>query len=165
MPDEHIRHKPPSMLSQPRELVLVCPTFRSSVNLSRIVRLASCVAAQKLIASGNTRIDPKIARDGATEIEIQRCRALEPVLKKLRAQDYQIIGLEQTRDSASLFDFQFPRKTVLLIGHERQGIPDSQLGLVNQCVEIPVWGLPHSYNVVTATTMAVYEYCKQFPEG
>ncbi|MEM1304885.1 MAG: TrmH family RNA methyltransferase, partial [Planctomycetota bacterium] len=29
----------------------------------------------------------------------------------------------------------------------------------------PVWGLPHSYNVATATCMALYEYCRQFPAG
>jgi hypothetical protein len=28
-----------------------------------------------------------------------------------------------------------------------------------------VWGMPFSYNVATATTMAVYEYCKQYPGG
>jgi len=39
------------------------------------------------------------------------------------------------------------------------------LELMDEVVEIPVYGLPMSYNVATATAMAVYEYCRQFPNG
>jgi len=28
-------------------------------------------------------------------------------------------------------------------------------------IEIPVFGLPYSYNVATATALALYEYCRQ----
>ena len=41
----------------------------------------------------------------------------------------------------------------------------SQLALLDEAIEIPVWGLPHSYNAATATCMALYEYCRQFPAG
>jgi len=42
---------------------------------------------------------------------------------------------------------------------------EEELGVVDDLIEIPVFGLPYSYNVATATTMAVYEYCRQFPTG
>lgn len=161
----HQRHKPLSKLDQPRELVLACPQFKSNVNLSRIVRLAGCAAVQKLIVAGKGKIDPKIARDGVEHVEVERRNSLPPVLRKLAGEEYQLVGLEQTDDSQSLFDFRFNRKTCLVIGHERLGIADDQLPLLDACVEIPVYGLPYSYNVVTATTMAVYEYLKQFPGG
>ena len=45
-PPEHLRHKPLTNLSSPRELILACPSFKSKVNLSRIVRLAGCAAHQ-----------------------------------------------------------------------------------------------------------------------
>ena len=160
----HQRYKPPTNLERPRELVLACPQFKSNVNLSRIVRLAGCTAIDKMIVCGAGKVDPRIARDGADHVRIERRNSLLPVLKKLREDGYQLIGLEQTDDSQSLFDFQFKRKTALVIGHERLGITEAQLSLLHACVEIPVYGLPYSYNVVTATTMAVYEYCKQFPQ-
>ena len=165
MSPEHVRHKPPSRLVRPRKLVLACPTFKSNVNLSRIVRLAGCAGVEKIVAAGNARIDPRIARDGASAVVIEQRRSLTPVLKKLRNEGYRLVGLEQTDQSHSLFDFSFARETVLVIGHERLGITDDQLALMDDVIEIPVFGLPFSYNVVTATTMAVYEYCKQFPEG
>ena len=162
---EHLRHKPLSPLSRDRELVLVCPQFRSAVNLSRIVRLAGCAGILRLIVCGKTKIDPKIARDAVEHVQIERRNSLIPVLKKLKDSGIHLVGLEQTDRSDSLYDFAFPRNTALVIGHERLGISDDQLPLLDTCIEIPVYGLPHSYNVVTATTMAVYEYCKQFPNG
>lgn len=162
---EQIRHKPGTELQRPREIVVVCPALRSNVNLSRMVRLVSCAGITKIITSGNAKIDPKIARDGASEVEIIHKRTLLPVLKQLKLDGFRIVGLEQTNDSHSLFEYRFERKTALLIGHERHGISDDELALTDDCIEIPVYGLPYSYNVVTATTMAVYEYCRQFPVG
>lgn len=162
---EQIRHKPFSQLTKPRELVLACPPFKSQVNLSRIVRLAGCAAAEKIIACGSGKIDPTIARDGTEGVPVERRRTLTPVLKKLKQDGYRLVGLEQTNRSQCLFEYSYPRRTALVIGHERLGIEDSDLALMDDLIEIPVYGLPYSYNVVTATTMAVYEYCRQFPNG
>lgn len=162
---EHVRHGELSPLERPREIVLVCPQFKSNVNLSRIVRLASCCAVNKIIVAGTNKIDPKIARDGIDSITLERRRSLPPVLKRLKEDGFHLVGLEQTTESRSLHEFQFQRRTALVIGHERNGIVDAELRLLDQAIEIPVYGMPYSYNVVTATTMAMYEYCRQFPKG
>jgi len=163
-PPEQIRHKTFTQLDRPRELVLACPAFKSSVNLSRIVRLAGCAAAERIIACGSAKVDPTIARDG-DHIPIERRRTLLPVLKKLKLAGYRLVGLEQTDHSVCIYDYQFDRRTALVIGHERHGMSDDELAQVDDLIEIPVFGLPYSYNVATATTMAVYEYCRQFPAG
>ncbi len=162
---EHLRHKPLTDLARPRELVLACPSFKSQVNLSRIIRLAGCAAVEKVIACGAMKIDPTIARDGIEQVSIERRRTLLPVLKKLKQKGYRLVGLEQTDQSHNLFEYSFKRRTALVIGHERLGITDEELAVLDDTIEIPVYGLPYSYNVVTATTMAVYEYCRQFPTG
>jgi tRNA G18 (ribose-2'-O)-methylase SpoU len=162
---EHLRHKPPTTLAQPREIVIACAPLRSHVNLSNIVRTAGCCAISKVIACGNAKIDRTVARDGADQVEIEVHRTLPPVLKELRQQGYQLIGLEQTTNSQNLHTFAFPRKIALVIGNERLGLTEEELKFIDTCVEIPVWGLPHSYNVATATAMAIYEYCKQYPAG
>ena len=145
--------------------MLACPSFKSSVNLSRIVRLAGCAAVQKVVACGSAKIDPVIARDGGDHVLVERRRTLTPVLKNLRQDGYRLVGLEQTDRSHLIFDYTFQRRTVLVIGHERFGMTDEELALMDDLIEIPVYGLPFSYNVVTATTMAVYEYLRQFPTG
>ena len=162
---QHQRHKPASRLERPRELILACAPLRSNVNLSRIVRAASCCGVTRLIACGNAKVDSKIARDGVDEITIEQHRSLLPVLKKLQSDNFQLVGLEQTTGSKSLPDFQFARRTALVIGNERTGLADEVLALLDAVVEIPVYGLPYSFNVATATAMALYEYCRQYPRG
>lgn len=163
---EHVRHRPPRELAQPRELVVVCAPLRSRVNLSRIARAAGCCAVPRIIATGRAmKLDPEIARDSIDSVELVHRRSMEPVLKKLRKEGYHLVGLEQTTDSHDLHHFSFERRTALVIGNERTGLTDDELALLDATVEIPVWGLPHSYNAATATCMALYEYCRQFPDG
>jgi len=161
---EHLRHKPPRPLAQPRELVVVCAPLRSKVNLSRIARAASCCGLQRIVCTGPARLDRRIARDGADTLQIEVHRTLPPVLDGLRAAGYCLVGLEQTTESVDLHKFAFQRKTALVVGNERTGLTPELLRLLDEVVEIPVWGLPYSYNVATATAMALYEYCRQFPE-
>jgi tRNA G18 (ribose-2'-O)-methylase SpoU len=162
---EHQRHKPPRTLDRPRELLVVCAPLRSNVNLSRIVRAASCCGLDRIICTGHAKLDRKIARDGADAIAIEVRRTLPPVLEKLRREGYRLVGLEQTTDSQDLHDYRFVQKTALVVGNERTGLTPDLLELLDDVVEIPVWGLPYSYNVATATTMTLYEYCRQFPNG
>ncbi|MFO0818586.1 MAG: RNA methyltransferase [Pirellulales bacterium] len=162
---EHVRHRPPTTLDQPRELVVACAPFRSNVNLSRIVRTAGCCGIERVIACGRPKLDPEIARDGAHVVKLETHRTLPPVLKTLKSQGYRLVGLEQTTGSSSIYDFRFERKTVLVVGNERLGLEEEVLALLDHAVEIPVYGMPYSYNVASATDMALYEFCRQFPRG
>ena len=161
----HQRHKPPQTLSRPRELVIVCAPMRSNVNLSRIARVAACCGLERIICTGSAKLDRKIARDGVDTLRLEVHRTLPPVLEALRDDGYRLIGLEQTSNSQNLHDYQFNRRTALVIGNERSGLTDDILVRLDDVVEIPVWGLPYSYNVAAAATMALYEYCRQYPEG
>jgi tRNA G18 (ribose-2'-O)-methylase SpoU len=162
---QQIREKAFLPLERPRELVLVCPDFKSNVNLSRIIRLAGCCAIERVIVCGNGKIDAAIARDAMTHVTVERRRSMLPVLKKLRADGYRLVGLEQTARSVLIHDYAYPRRTALVIGHERLGIAEDQLSMLDDIIELPIYGLPYSLNAATATIMAVYEYCRQFPTG
>jgi tRNA G18 (ribose-2'-O)-methylase SpoU len=161
----HQRHKPPRELSRPRELVLVCAPMRSNVNLSRIARVAGCSGLERIICIGTARLERKVARDSADTLRIETHRSLAPVLEKLKEDAHRLVGLEQTSNSVSLHQYQFARRTALVIGNERTGLTEDILAKLDDVVEIPVWGLPYSYNVASAATMALYEYCRQFPDG
>ena len=76
-----------------------------------------------------------------------------------------MVGLEQATGSESLHSFQFERKTALVVGNERLGMEDEVLRMLDHAVEIPVYGTPLSHNAATATAIALYEYCRQFPTG
>ncbi len=167
MADEHVqqRHKPPAELDRPRPLIVACPPMRSNVNLSRIVRAAGCCGVRRMICTGSARVIGKIARDAAGALEVEVHRTLAPVLGRLREQGFELVGLEQTSDSRPLPEFPFRRETVLVVGNERAGIEPDILRLVDHVVEIPVYGLPYAHNAATATAIALYEYCRQYPRG
>lgn len=159
------RHKPPAVLDRPRELVVACSPMRSHVNVSRIVRAAGCCGVTRLICCGNARVVGKIARDAGATVAVEVHRTLLPVLKRLREEGYPLVGLEQTTNSHSIFEYAFPRRCVLVVGNERSGIEPEVLQILDHTVEIPVYGLPYAHNAATATAMALFEYCRQFPRG
>jgi tRNA G18 (ribose-2'-O)-methylase SpoU len=145
--------------------VIACAHMRSNVNLSRIARVAGCCAVPRIICTGTAKLDRNIARDGAEAVEIKIHRTLPPVLDKLRTDGYRLVGLEQTTGSCNIHGYAFARRTALVVGNERTGLTPDILKKLDDAVEIPVWGMPYSYNVATATSMALYEYCRQFPDG
>jgi len=159
------RHKPPSELDRPRELIVACPPMRSNVNLSRIARAAGCCGVRRMICCGSAKVIGKSARDAAEVLEIEVHRTLPPVLERLRREGFAIVGLEQTTDAASIFEFAFPRRCVLVVGNERSGIEPEALRLLDQAVERPVYGRPFAHTAPTAAAMALYEYCRQYPRG
>lgn len=162
---EQQRHQNLSPLESPRELIVACPPMRSNVNLARIARAAGCCGVTRMIICGNASIDATVARDSAETIHFERRNSLPAALKRLRNDGYQLVGLEQTTNSTRLYDFKFVRRTVLVIGNERKGVPDEVLALLDSVVEIPTYGLPFSHNAATAAAMCLYEYCRQFPNG
>ena len=159
------RHQPIQELEQPRPLTLVVPPMRSQVNLSRIVRAASCLGVTRIIACGQAKIDRKIARDAADMVDLQVHRSLPPVIDKLLNEGLRLVGLEQCTGSHLIYDYSFDRQTALVVGNERLGIEPEILEKLDDVIEIPVHGLPYSFNAATATIIAVYEYCRQFPSG
>lgn len=163
---EHVRHRPPRELAQPRELIIVCAPLRSRVNLSRIARAAGCCGVNRIIATGRPmKLDPEIARDAVESVTLEQRRSIGPVLKDLRKEGYRLVGLEQTTDSQNMHEYAFPRRMALVVGNERTGLTEEILEMLDATVEIPVWGMPFSYNAATATCMALYEFCRQYPDG
>jgi tRNA guanosine-2'-O-methyltransferase len=99
-------------------------------------------------------------------------------LRQRRDEGYHIVGLEQTSSSESLLEYQFPPSatflsggidinnrntggTVLLLGKEKEGIPIEYLQMVDQCIEIPQYGIIRSLNVHVSGAIAIWEYTKQ----
>ena len=83
----------------------------------------------------------------------------------MKSEGYRLVGLEQATNSQIIYDYEFQRKSVLVIGHERHGMTEEELAELDDVIEIPIHGMPHSHNAATSTAMAIYEYCRQFPSG
>jgi len=137
--------------------------MRSHVNLSHIVRSCGCFGIGRVVACGHARLHERIARDGADSVTLEIHRSLPPVLDRLRAEGYQLVGLEQTTHAEPLFEFAFVVRTALVVGNERTGLEPDVLARLDRVAEIPMAGMPHSLNAATSAAIAIYAYCRQHP--
>uniref|UniRef100_A0A1A9W2T6 tRNA/rRNA methyltransferase SpoU type domain-containing protein n=1 Tax=Glossina brevipalpis TaxID=37001 RepID=A0A1A9W2T6_9MUSC len=86
---------------------------------------------------------------------------LKLFLVRKQMEGYKIVGAEQTCNSECFETFEFPQKCILLLGHEKNGVPASLLGLLDYIVEIPQFGNVRSLNVHVTAALFMWEYCKQ----
>jgi len=70
---------------------------------------------------------------------------------------YKIIGLEQTANSITLKDFKFTEKIVIVLGNEKEGIPQNVINLIDYCVIIPQFGQIRSLNVHVSAALMFWE--------
>ncbi len=161
---EQIRGRKPRFPTNQRDLIVACMPMRSRVNPSRIARTAGFFGLKRLVLGGNVKLDPEIARSSVEFLDLSYPRTLARELEKIRkTEGFRLVGLEQTTQSQSIFDYQFDQKTVLVIGNERTGISQEVLDMLDEVVEIPVYGQPASLNAASSAMIGIYEYCRQFP--
>ena len=92
-------------------------------------------------------------------------RDIPSLLKQLRSNGYQIVGLEQTSDSRTLGNYEieneeFTEKTAILLGAEKTGIPVKLLSELDYSYEIPQAGLTRSLNVHVSAAVFIWEYVR-----
>ncbi|MEV6388980.1 TrmH family RNA methyltransferase [Nocardia xishanensis] len=79
-------------------------------------------------------------------------------LARQRSGGSAVVGVELTDESIRLADLPTARKrTVMVLGHELDGIPPEGLELLDVAVEIPMVGTGHSLNVAVAGSLVLYK--------
>ncbi len=82
-------------------------------------------------------------------------------VRRLKADGYRVVALEQTAHSQLLTEYQWEDRSVLVLGSEREGVPVEVLNEVDECVVIPQQGVIRSLNVHVAASVAIFEYNQQ----
>jgi tRNA (guanosine-2'-O-)-methyltransferase len=74
-----------------------------------------------------------------------------------RATGWQIVAVELAEGAVALPRLESARRrTVILLGHEWNGIPEAQVDAADVCVEIPMIGQGASLNVAVAGSLVLY---------
>ena len=143
-----------------RPMIVACSKMRN-VNLSSIARAASGFGIHTIIGLGyKGRVKRHVSRGAQVEVKNRSITYLE----KLKRDGYRIVALELTPNSIPLPSYKFDPKTVLVAGNENRGVSEKILAMVDDVVEIPMFGTPPCHNVAIATSIAMYEYTRQFPD-
>jgi len=82
-------------------------------------------------------------------------------IQEAKRDGYTIVALEQTNASVRLTEAILPYRMCLVAGDEGEGVPPKALALCDMAVVIPQYGMVGSLNVVTATSIALYEWTRQ----
>lgn len=151
-----------------KQSLIVCASLIDKVpNLAGLARTCEIFSAQTLVMPNllvRKQDDFKSISASANDwIDMEECKEEDLLswLYKKRSEGYAIVGLEQTASSKCLTKMEFPEKTVLLLGKEKEGIPIDFLSAVDQCIEIPQLGIIRSLNVHVSGAISIWEYTKQ----
>ncbi|CAI5733748.1 unnamed protein product [Hyaloperonospora brassicae] len=156
---------------RPRQPIIMCASLVDKVpNLAGLARTCEIFNAQKMIVPNLfvTEQDPTFAAVSATACKWMPLEEVRPqgdnlhqALHRWKSEGYTIVAVEQTGSSVSLATYTLPRKMVLVLGRETEGIPVDVLQLVDVCVEIPQFGLVRSLNVHVSGALVLWEYTQQ----
>ncbi|XP_054654485.1 probable methyltransferase TARBP1 isoform X3 [Dunckerocampus dactyliophorus] len=148
-------------------LLVVASLIDKPTNLGGLCRTCEIFGASALALDNLRHISDKHFQSLSVSSELWlpllevKPLELADFLQVKKSQDYCIVGVEQTANSQSLQDYQFPEKTLLLLGNEREGIPANLLQLLDVCVEIPQQGVIRSLNVHVSAALLIWEYTRQ----
>ena len=150
-------------------MIVVLHNIRSLHNVGSIFRTADAAGVEKIYLCGITpapldrfsKERPQLTKVslGAEKIVAWEKRTrTNDLIKKLKEDKFEIIGLEQSKKSVPYYKFKKSRdnKIALIMGNEVRGLPASLLNKCDKILQIPMYGKKESLNVAVAFGIAVF---------
>ncbi len=154
--------------SEPKDCILLLHNIRSVQNVGSLFRTSDAFGIKKIYLSGfsPTPLDRfgkprkdfiKTSLGAEKTVPWEYAKTLSEVIKKVKAEGYAIVAIEQ--DAKSL-DYTDPsayrgKKIALLLGNEVRGVDARTLKLCDRIVEIPMRGMKESLNVSVAGALVI----------
>lgn len=164
------------------DIYIILDNVLDTYNIGSIFRLADAVAAKKIYLCGGTETPPnhriKKASINTTEwVEWEYCETAVEAINKVKgmfstpleqyssseakpnreATSLQIIAIEQSPKSVQYDQFEYKMPVCLVVGHESSGVSKEVLDAADAIVEIPMFGVNISLNVVVSLGIVLYE--------
>jgi len=150
-----------------REIVVVLPDIRSSLNVGSIFRTSDACGVNKIYLVGYTPapIDKfgrankeigKTALGAEKNIVWEKLEDISKLLTKLKKEGYYLIAIEQAEDSVDYKKVKAKAKTAFIFGNEVDGLPKSILKKCDIVAEIPMAGDKESLNVSVSAGVAMF---------
>lgn len=150
-------------------IYIILDSVLDTYNVGGIFRLADAVGAEKVFLCGQTETPPnsriKKASINTTEwvtwsYSENAVGALQELKSQPRFNRGKIIAIEQTSRSIlySQAEYQFP--IAFVVGNETLGVSKEALELADSIVEIPMWGVNKSLNVIISLAIVLYKAMK-----
>lgn len=145
--------------------VLILPNIRSAHNVGAMFRTADGVGIDKIYLTGYTVCPPhprldKVSLGAEKWTPWEYVKQSGRLLKKLKAEGYNIVALEQTKKSVTLYKWEPIFPLALVVGNEKTGVTKNLIMYCDSIVHIPMRGKKRSLNVSVAAGVALYHIAK-----
>lgn len=152
-------------LIRARGFAVALDRVRNPYNVGAILRSAAFFGIDAAIL-GSLAPHPALAPDairvaegGVEHLRLSRTTDLAETLVRLRGRGMRVIGAESDA-RASLFGYAFAAPTVLVLGHEREGLSAAVRAACDDVVAIPGAGHVVSLNVGVAASVCIAELAR-----
>jgi len=146
---------------------ILLDNVRSVHNVASLFRTADCVGVEKIILGGITpspvdrfkrpRKDfVKISLGAEKVVAWEQVENLTPTIKEYKKNGFQIVALEQSKNSINYIDFKITKPTLLILGAEVEGVSNTVLKQSNVCIEITMMGKKESLNVAISGAITLF---------
>ncbi|MDJ0973933.1 MAG: TrmH family RNA methyltransferase [Planctomycetota bacterium] len=155
-------------------VIVVLDNVRSATNVGLLFRLCDCLNVEALWLTGYTAY-PGVSEHATNRIkktgvggslDVLPWRSIEdpvPEIARLQAEGWRVVVLEQGEGTTLWRDVDYGERTVLVLGHEREGVRDELLALADAVAELPVRGITNSLNIATCASAVLYEILARSP--
>lgn len=145
-----------------RGVALALDRVRNPYNIGAILRTAAFLGIDAAILGAiapHPALPPdavRVSEGGAEHLPLARTTDLADTLARLRARGVRVYGADGRADTSAI-GFRFERPSVIVVGHEREGISDRVRAQCDRLVAIPGTGAVESLNVAVASGLLMSE--------
>lgn len=157
-----------------QEIYIVLDNVLDTYNIGSIFRLADAVGAKKVFLCGQTETPPnpriKKASINTTEwVEWEYAETALKAIAKLTSEvkkmqlhlggvkPIQIVVIEQSPKSIQYDQFEYKTPIALVVGNETYGVSKDVLEMADATVELPMFGVNISLNVMVSLGIILYK--------
>ncbi|MBD3748801.1 MAG: RNA methyltransferase [Sphingobacteriales bacterium] len=146
-------------------VIVVLDHVRSLNNVGSAFRTADGFAVEAIYLCGITAQPPhreieKTALGATQSMAWKHFESVADAIKDLRANNFEIVAIEQAENSISLLEFtpEKDKKYAFFFGNEVNGVSDEVMKAIDACIEIPQFGTKHSFNIVISTGIVLWDF-------
>jgi 23S rRNA (guanosine2251-2'-O)-methyltransferase len=154
------------------DIYIILDNVLDTYNTGSIFRLADAVAAKKVLLCGETLTPPNTRIKKASIntwqlVEWEYKKTALDAVNDLKNQSagwqtmIKIISVEQDSRSVDFQKVQYSLPVAIVVGNETYGVSKDVLDVSDMIVELPMWGINKSLNVMVSCGIILYEIMKQ----
>lgn len=149
-------------------IYIVLEDVLDTYNVGSIFRLADAVSVKQVFLCGKTETPPNIRIKKAAVgtqnwVEWEYVKSASLAIKKLRQKEknLQVYAVEQSKRSVAYDKVEYKFPLAIVMGHETNGVSKGVLKLSDSIVEIPMFGINKSLNVMVASAIVLFEMIRR----